>query len=86
MERPPVAKTDTSMAMGWQHVVDAVLPLELTLDQLPKHLTAGPQHDAFDYKPIFVGAGARASTVATLALLSRKAAPANTSKERTMWP
>jgi HAMP domain-containing protein/signal transduction histidine kinase len=44
------------LRLGWQAVIDDVLPLELTLDQMPRSLSRGGQELRFGYRPIVVDA------------------------------
>jgi two-component system chemotaxis sensor kinase CheA len=41
--------------LGWAEVIEDVLPLELTLLQMPSLLTIGDRHLRFQYKPIMQG-------------------------------
>jgi two-component system chemotaxis sensor kinase CheA len=41
-----------STRLGWDEVVADLMPLELTLDQLPHRLTLGATHLRVDYRPI----------------------------------
>jgi two-component system, chemotaxis family, sensor kinase CheA len=43
--------------LGWEALVDDVLPLELSLDQLPKRLAAGGSQFTLDYRPILAEDG-----------------------------
>ncbi len=40
------------MRLAWESVVENVLPLEVTLDQIPKKVTVGDRHYALGVKPI----------------------------------
>jgi two-component system, chemotaxis family, sensor kinase CheA len=42
--------------VAWEAVVDDVLPLEMSIDQLPKRWTAGKTTFALEYRPLVVGA------------------------------
>ena len=44
-------------ASAWEQVIDGFLPLELTLDQLPKRFSTGPRQFSIDYTPIDAGQG-----------------------------
>jgi two-component system chemotaxis sensor kinase CheA len=50
------ADTASSFRLGWDEVVADILPLALTLDQLPRRLVGGDRHLALDYRPIMDGA------------------------------
>ncbi len=41
--------------LGWDEVIEDIMPLELCLDQLPRTLTVGAQHFSFSYRPIMNG-------------------------------
>ena len=51
-----VAATDSEFALrfelGWSEVFAGFMPVELTLDQLPRRIEAGGHHLALDYRPI----------------------------------
>jgi two-component system chemotaxis sensor kinase CheA len=38
--------------LGWEEVVAAILPLEVTLDQMPRRVVIGERHLSFEYKPL----------------------------------
>jgi HAMP domain-containing protein/HPt (histidine-containing phosphotransfer) domain-containing protein/two-component sensor histidine kinase len=46
-----------NLAVGWGEVVDGFLPLELSLDQMPRSFSKGNQHFSLNYKPITDSAG-----------------------------
>jgi HAMP domain-containing protein/HPt (histidine-containing phosphotransfer) domain-containing protein len=46
-----------NLAVGWGEVVDGFLPLELSLDQMPRSFSKGNQHFSLSYKPITDAAG-----------------------------
>jgi two-component system, chemotaxis family, sensor kinase CheA len=54
-----IAELDPSGAdwfrVAWEAVAEDVLPLELTIDQLPKRCTSGPSIYAFEYRPVLAG-------------------------------
>ncbi|MEZ4232738.1 MAG: ATP-binding protein [Polyangiaceae bacterium] len=56
-----LAKTDVGFAarfeLGWEEVVDGIMPLELTLDQLPRRLDLECCKLSFDYSPILDAQG-----------------------------
>lgn len=41
--------------LGWEEVLEDIMPLELCLEQLPRTLTVGVQHFSFSYRPIMDG-------------------------------
>lgn len=43
--------------LNWENLAEGFLPLELTIDQLPKTLTRDGRHYSFDYEPIVDDAG-----------------------------
>ena len=45
----------TRVRLAWAEVIEDVLPLELTLLQMPAVLTIGDRHLRFEYKPIMQG-------------------------------
>jgi two-component system chemotaxis sensor kinase CheA len=47
------------LEVAWQQVVDDILPVELTLDQMPKRLMCGARHYRFSYVPIGGGGSPR---------------------------
>lgn len=44
-------------AAGWSAVVDDLLPIEVTLDQLPKRIALSGKHFELEYRPILAGDG-----------------------------
>src|SRR5690606_24734515 len=40
------------LALGWEELVDDIMPEELILDQLPKRFSAGQKHFEIEYRPI----------------------------------
>jgi two-component system chemotaxis sensor kinase CheA len=46
-----------SLQLGWQQVLEDFLPLELTIDQLPRHFVVGPRHFELAYTPILDAQG-----------------------------
>jgi two-component system chemotaxis sensor kinase CheA len=50
------ADTAVAFRLGWDEVVADVLPLALTLDQMPRRVVHGERHLAIDYRPILDGA------------------------------
>jgi two-component system chemotaxis sensor kinase CheA len=46
-------KAQTRLRMGWEQVVDGLLPLEVSLNQMPSSLKVAGRHYALEYKPIF---------------------------------
>lgn len=46
--------TRLGFALSWTEVTDAVMPLELTLYQMPRKLQANGRHLRFEYKPLQV--------------------------------
>lgn len=46
----PGIKVD--LELGWSAVIEDVLPIELTFDQLPKRFSVGPRHYRIDWTPI----------------------------------
>jgi two-component system chemotaxis sensor kinase CheA len=46
-----------SLAVGWDQVLADLLPLELAIDQLPRHLTVEDKHFELSYTPILDQAG-----------------------------
>jgi two-component system chemotaxis sensor kinase CheA len=50
---PAGDETRLMMQLAWESVVENVLPLEVTLDQIPKKVTVGDRHYALGLKPIF---------------------------------
>ena len=47
----------SQLELAWQQVIDDLLPLELTLDQLPRRFNVGPRHFELAYTPILDAAG-----------------------------
>jgi two-component system chemotaxis sensor kinase CheA len=43
------------LAFGWEAVIEDALPLELTLEQLPRRFSAGERTLSLGYRPIFSG-------------------------------
>jgi two-component system, chemotaxis family, sensor kinase CheA len=43
---------ETASRIGWTEVVEAVMPLEVTLDQMPRRLSIGDSHYNVEYRPI----------------------------------
>ncbi|HEX3770796.1 MAG TPA: HAMP domain-containing protein [Polyangiaceae bacterium] len=41
--------------MGWEAVIEDILPIELTLEQMPRAVRLGERHLRFGYLPILVG-------------------------------
>lgn len=54
-----LGKTDASQGLrfelGWDEVIEDIMPLELCLDQLPRLIKIGVQHFSFSYRPIMNG-------------------------------
>jgi two-component system chemotaxis sensor kinase CheA len=50
-----VPKFSDTFGADWAQVIANELPLELTLDQLPRSINMNDQHFAIDYRPIFDG-------------------------------
>jgi len=44
--------TAVTFELAWEQVVEAFLPLEATLDQMPARLEIGARHLAFEYRPL----------------------------------
>jgi two-component system chemotaxis sensor kinase CheA len=42
----------THLEVSWAQVTEGVLPIEITLDQMPRRFQRGDQHFAIDYRPI----------------------------------
>lgn len=52
--------------LGWEAVVEDVLPIEVTLDQLPKRLALGGRHFELEYRPILSAEGKLERTLLVL--------------------
>ncbi|HWA76706.1 MAG TPA: ATP-binding protein [Polyangiaceae bacterium] len=67
--------------LGWDAVVEDMLPLEVTLDQLPKRLALGGRHFELEYRPILNAEGKLERTLLVLsdvtAVLERERAEAD---------
>jgi two-component system chemotaxis sensor kinase CheA len=67
--------------LGWDAVVEDVMPLEVTLDQLPKRLALGGRHFELEYRPIVTDDGKLERTLLVLsdvtAVLERERAEAD---------
>ncbi len=48
-------KAGGSLELGWDAVLEDILPIELALDQLPKTMVSGARNLQIEYKPIFDG-------------------------------
>lgn len=44
-----------TLKLGWEAVLEDILPLELTLDQMPKKAVINGRHFEFEYRPIHEG-------------------------------
>ena len=44
-------------SVGWESVLDGVLPLPVTLDQLPKRVSRSGQHFELEYRPVLTETG-----------------------------
>jgi HPt (histidine-containing phosphotransfer) domain-containing protein len=49
------AEQGIQFELGWDEVLEDIMPLELCLDQLPGSLDIGVQHFSFSYRPIMNG-------------------------------
>jgi len=49
--------TATWFAVGWESVLDGMLPLEVTVGQLPKRLSRSGRHFELDYRPVLTEGG-----------------------------
>ena len=49
---PAGSETRLMMQLAWESVVENLLPLEVTLDQIPKKITLGGRHYSLGVKPI----------------------------------
>lgn len=50
-------ETATWFELAWESLQDGFMPVEVSLDQLPKKLEHDERHYAFEYKPLFEGDG-----------------------------
>lgn len=50
--RPHDATAADWLALGWEELIDDVMPQELVLDQLPKRFSTTSQHFEVEYRPI----------------------------------
>jgi HAMP domain-containing protein/HPt (histidine-containing phosphotransfer) domain-containing protein len=55
-----------SIEVGWEEVQAGLLPLEVTLDQMPKRFVVADSHYALQFKPILDHSGAPAQTVVVI--------------------
>ncbi|HVV53239.1 MAG TPA: Hpt domain-containing protein, partial [Polyangia bacterium] len=46
------AQTATWMQLGWEALIEDVLPMEMAIDQLPKRCTSGARTFALEYRPV----------------------------------
>lgn len=51
----PDAQSRAMLRLGWEAVIEAWMPLELTLEQLTKSITIGERHFSLAYRPVLDG-------------------------------
>lgn len=67
---------------GWQQVVDDILPLELTIDQLPKRIDRNGRHYTVRFKPIMQGTKLDGALLVVSDVTEEVAARAEQEKQR----